>query len=124
MKRYVAEPASDVVRRTMGHAEEWFICRVGYVETVRALGLTGGSPALRAFREEWGAFGVVSIDQGLVEAGADLTRKHDLRSLDALHLAAALLVQNADLQLATWDRRLHMAGREEGVQVLPERLDR
>ena len=60
VKRYVAEPASDVVRQTMGQADEWFICRVGYVEVVRALGLTGGHPAVRAFKEEWGAFGRMS----------------------------------------------------------------
>ena len=122
VKRYVAEPASDVVRQTMGQAEEWFICRVGYVEVVRALGLTGGKPPVRAFREEWGAFGVVAVDQDLVEAAAELTRGHDLRSLDALHLAAALLVQDRDLVIATWDCRLHAAARKEGIAVVPERL--
>ena len=28
------------------------MCRMGYVQTVRAVGLTGGNPAVRAFREE------------------------------------------------------------------------
>ena len=101
MKRYVAEAGSEVVRRYMGEADEWFICRVGYVETVRALGLTAGNPAGRPFQEEWPAFGVVAVDQELVEA-AELTKRHDLRSLDALHLAAALLVADHDLILATW----------------------
>ena len=122
VKRYVAEPASDLVRQTMAQAEEWFICRVGYVEVVRALGLTGGNPAARAFREEWGAFGVVAVDKDLVEAAAELTRGHDLRSLDALHMAAALLVQDRDLVIATWDRRLHAAAREKGIGIVPERL--
>ena len=62
-------------------------------------------------------------DQDLVEAAAELTRKHDLRSLDALHLAAALLLQDRDLVLATWDCRLHAAGREEAIAVVPERLE-
>ena len=106
----------------MGDAEAWYMCRTGYVETARAIGLTGGSSALRAFREEWPAFGVVSVDQDLVEQAADLARTHDLRSLDSLHLAAALLVQDPDLVVATWDRRLHAASQAENIHLLPERL--
>lgn len=120
MKRYVAEAGSDVVRRQMGEADEWFMCRVGYVETVRALGLTGGDPAVRAFREEWPAFGVVAVDQDLVEDAAGLARRHDLRSLDAMDLAAALLVADHNLVIATWDRRLHAAARAEGLTVSPD----
>ena len=123
MKRYVAETGSDLVRQAMGRANEWFMCRVGYVETVRALGLTGGNSAVRAFREEWPAFGVVAVDQDLVEAAAELTRKHDLRSLHALHLAAALLLEDRNLVVATWDRRLQAATKKEGVSVVPEGLD-
>lgn len=98
------------------------MCRVGYVETVRAVGLTGGNSAVRAFREEWPAFGVVAADQDLVEGAAGLTRKHDLRSLDALHLAGALLLEDEELVMAIWDRRLHSAAQEEGLRVIPERL--
>ena len=106
----------------MGQADEWFICRVGYVEVVRALGLTGGNPAVRAFRDEWPTFGVVAVDQALVESAGELARRHDLRSLDALHLAAALRLEREDLLLVTWDRRLHAAAREEAILALPEHL--
>ena len=106
----------------MRQAEEWFICRAGYVEVVRALGFTGGKAAVRAFGEEWGAFRVVAVNQDLAEAAAELTRRHDLRSLDALHPASAVLLQHPDLRLATWDRRLHTAAREEQILLLPERL--
>ena len=118
----MAEAGSDVVRRSMGEAEAWFICRVGYVETVRAVGLTGGTSAVRAFREEWPAFGVVAVDQELVESAARLALARDLRSLDAVHLAAALLLEDEDLVMASWDRRLHSAAEEEGLPVIPERL--
>jgi hypothetical protein len=39
----------------------WFICRVGYVETARAIGLAGGDAAVKAFRSEWPAFSVVEV---------------------------------------------------------------
>ena len=116
------EAGSDVVRRAMGEAEAWYMCRVGYVETVRAVGLTGGNSTVRAFREEWPAFGVVAVDQELVESAASLSLGRDLRSLDALHLAAALLLEDEKLVMASWDRRLHFAAQQEGLRVIPEEL--
>jgi predicted nucleic acid-binding protein len=118
VKRYVAEPGSDLVRRAMGQAEGWFTCRVGYVETLRAVGLTAGPQAAAAVRREWSAMGVVEVDERLAEAAARLAL--ELRSLDALHLAAALLLPRAELVVATWDRRLHVAAHTYGLSLLPD----
>jgi uncharacterized protein len=107
----------------MERAETWFICRVGYVETVRAVGLVGGAAAAKAAREEWPAFAVVEVDQRLVEHAATLAIEHELRSLDALHLAAARILPVDGLVLATWDRRLHAAGGTAGLQLLPTAID-
>lgn len=106
----------------MQQADGWFICRVGYVETMRAVGLTAGRAAAGRVREEWPAFGIVELDQQLVEHAAQLTLAHELRSLDALHLAAALVLPGDDLLLATWDRRLHAAAVASKLRVLPEAL--
>ena len=107
----------------MDGAEGWFICRVGFVETTRAVSLAAGRAAATAVREEWPAFGVIEIDQDLAELGAALTLSRDLRSLDALHLAAALVLPRSDLTMATWDRRLHAAAQAEGLALLPAELD-
>jgi len=107
----------------MDGAEGWFMCRVGFVETVRAVGLSAGEAAAGAVREEWPAFGVIEVDQRLVEDAAKLAVERELRSMDALHLAAALMLTPEDLLLATWDRRLHAAARTEGLSLIPERLD-
>lgn len=98
------------------------MCRVGFVETVRAVGLSAGQAAARTAREEWPAFGAVEVDQRLVEDAARLAIDHELRSLDALHLAAALVLPRDDLLLATWDRRLHAAAGAEGLALIPGRL--
>jgi uncharacterized protein len=119
VKRYVAEDGSDVIREAMDRADAWFICRIGFVETVRAVELVAGRSATRALRSEWDAFGVIDVDQPLADEAARLAVGRELRSLDALHLAAALLLPREDLVLATWDRRLHAAGRAEGIEVLP-----
>lgn len=99
------------------------MCRVGSVETTRAIGLSAGRSAASVFEEEWPAFGIVEVDQGLVEHAARVAVSRELRSLDALHLAAALVLPRADLVVATWDRRLHVAALAEGLTVMPEHLD-
>jgi uncharacterized protein len=119
VKRYVAEAGSEVVRDAMDGAERWFMCRVGFVETGRAVGLAGGADATKTFAAEWPAFAVLEVDASLVEHARQLTLSRDLRSLDALHLAAALTLPAEDLVLATWDRWLHVAAAAEGLEVLP-----
>lgn len=106
----------------MQSADSWYICRIGFVETLRAVGLAAGDSATPTVREEWRFFGVVEVDQDLVEQAAQLALADDLRSLDALHLAAALLLPAEQLVLATWDRRLHSAARSHQFTVLPELL--
>jgi predicted nucleic acid-binding protein len=107
----------------MDDADGWFVCRVGFVETTRAVILAAGQTAGRVVREEWQAFGVVEVDQDLVEHASTLAVNRELRSLDALHLAAALVLPQNDLVMVTWDRRLHAAARAEGLGLLPTSLD-
>ena len=107
----------------MDRAEGWFMCRIGFVETVRAVGLSAGQTAAATVREEWPTFGVIEVNQRLVEDAARLAIGRELRSLDAVHLAAALMLPREDLLLATWDRRLHAAGEAEGLALIPEKLD-
>lgn len=106
----------------MAQSDGWFTCRVSFVETARAIGLAAGRSATRVFRSEWPAFGVIEINQSLAEHAADLTGAHNLRSLDALHLAAALLLPSDDVVVATWDVRLHAAAHAEGLSVVPQNL--
>ncbi len=121
VKRYVAEDGSELVRRAMAADSAWFMCRVGFVETVRAVGLTVGRRAADVVRREWDAFGVIEVDAALAQHAAELALSRELRSLDALHLAAASLLPSATLTVATWDVRLHRAARASGLATLPER---
>ena len=107
----------------MGDADEWFVSRVGFVEVSRALSLAGGRATVRGFEREWPAFAVIELDQALVERASGLAVKRGLRSLDALHLASALLLPREGVVVATWDQRLHAAGLAEGVELLPRSLD-
>ncbi len=64
----------------------------GFIETRPRRWLVAGHHATGAVREEWPSFGVLEVDQQLAERAAGLALAHDLGSLDALHLAAALLL--------------------------------
>jgi uncharacterized protein len=122
VKRYVAEEGSEALIAAMATAEGWAICRVGYVETARAIGLAAGKGAVRRLVADWPSFDVVEVDASLAEQAAEFTFTGELRSLDALHLAAALLISSDELTLATWDVRLHRAAQNKGLSVFPAGL--
>ena len=48
-----------------------------------------GDRLRRALRDDWERVHVVPVDQRCLERAAELTRSHPLRTVDALHLAAA-----------------------------------
>lgn len=124
VKRYVQEEDSDSVLRAMDEATAWSICRIGYVETVRAVALAGGRGVIERIDADWLSFDVVEVDAALAEHAAQLAISTDLRSLDALHLASALVLPPEDLTVATWDARLHRAAHERGLRTLPTALGR
>jgi hypothetical protein len=105
----------------MAEADGWYMCRVGFVEAFRAVALAAGRSATRGLKREWPAFGIVEVDQSLVEHAAALAIKRDLQRPDALHLAAALVLPSEEVMVATWDRRLHTAAEAEGLRLLPRR---
>ncbi len=122
VKRYVEEEGSELVLSAMEDAEAWSMCRIGYVETVRAVALAGGRKAVKRVEGDWLSFDVVEVDAALAQHAATLTLSAELRSLDALHLAAALVLPPEGLIVATWDSRLHRAARDQGLETLPTSL--
>lgn len=122
VKRYVEEEGSKLVVSAMDDAEAWSMCRIGYVETVRAVALAGGRKTVKRVEADWLSFDVVEVDFPLAQHAAELALSAGLRSLDALHLAAALVLPPENLTVATWDVRLHRAARDQGLETLPHVL--
>lgn len=102
----------------MDRAAGWAACRIAYVESSRAIGQRTTGPALERFRGEWHEIAIVEVDAALTEAAAELAIESRLRSLDALHLAAALRIRGDDLVFVSWDTRLAAAARASGLEVL------
>jgi len=63
----------------------------------------------------------LEVDAELCERGAEDAIASGLRTLDALQLAAALLVADADLAVACWDERLRSAIASAGLRTFPDR---
>ena len=87
--------------------------------TRRSAALPAGHAGGLRRRASTGRGGVAGIVlewmvQGLVERPPALTMGQRLRSLDALHLAAALTLRPDELQFASWDERLSAAAAAEG----------
>jgi uncharacterized protein len=123
VKRYIDEEGSDAVRAAMESARALSACRLCFVETVRAVGLSAGRRGVKRVEGEWRWFDVIDVDQAMAEQAAALSLSHRLRALDALHLAAALSLPARDLTFATWDTHLHRAACDQGLRTLPDALD-
>ena len=122
VKRYVQEEGTDVLVRAMSGAAEWSMCRIGFVETARAVARGGKRSVLADVERDWIHFDVIELDDALAGYAARLSIATGLRTLDALHLAAALSLGGDDVTFATWDARLHRAVREHGLRTLPAAL--
>ncbi len=93
--------------------------RLGYITH------DGAGAAISAFATDWTRFVRVQITENLVNRAASLAWHRQLRGYDAVHLAASLTLRDAlhtGLTVATYDRELWVAAREEGLDVFPTNL--
>lgn len=126
VKLLVDESGSGEVLSWAAEATAVACSRLGYPEAVSAFSRRPrtGSPArvtydrvLDELERRWGDVVTVALDEMLA---GELARRHPLASADAVHLAAALALQEADLPVAFcgFDRRLNAAAAAEGLRVL------
>ena len=62
---------------------------------------------------------MVSVADPMIDRAADLATGYDLRAGDAIHLATALAVMEADSLFVTWDRRLRLAAVQAELVTAP-----
>ncbi len=134
VKRYVKEAGSEDVLDWMDLAKiigTGLITRAEVAAAItratRMKHLTAqiSNKAMDKFRIEWVSFHRIPINEELVARADFLACQHNLRGYDAVHLAAALLWQEAlmlPVTLATYDQELANAGKSSGLRALPEIL--
>ena len=107
VKLVIAEPESPALRRYLSGEPERATCALARVEVLRAVRGHGPAALTRA-RRLLQRLNLVQIDDELLDAAAALDPRV-LRSLDAIHLAAAHLFAGELTALVTYDRRMTAA---------------
>ncbi|MBP7690632.1 MAG: type II toxin-antitoxin system VapC family toxin [Anaerolineales bacterium] len=90
------------------------------------LAAADGEKAVKAFRAEWPSLLVLQVTASLAARADSLAWQHGLRADDAMHLAAALLWQEAlgeEVTVATFDKQLWPAAGAAGLAVWPASLE-
>ena len=90
-------------------------CALARVEVVRAVA-PGGAQAMALARRQLARFHQMDLDRELLDRAAGLPTPDLLRSLDAIHLAAAQTLP-ALRAVVTYDTRMQAAARSLGLPV-------
>lgn len=116
VKLLVAEPESDALRRALMRWPERASSTLLRTETARALRRSGNEQLVGGARRLFRSVRLLRIDEPLLDRAGDL-EPPELRSLDAIHLAAAMAL-GPDLGVVlTYDDRLGEAARSSGLDV-------
>lgn len=119
VKLVVAESESVALRRYLRSRPQRASCGLSRVEVLRAVRPHGGVAITRA-RRLLRRLDLVQLDDELLEAAAALD-VGILRSLDAIHLAAAQLLADDLTAVVTYDARMTAAAGLLGLPVASPR---
>lgn len=94
LARYLEGAARSSVLEAMGADSDWCASALALSEALMLVDRLGDDPGRtdamrRAMRDDWERVHVVPVDAMCLERAAELGRTQPLRTVDALHLAAA-----------------------------------
>jgi predicted nucleic acid-binding protein len=115
VKLVVAERESPALRRYLRRQPVRASCALARVEVVRAV-RPHGAPAITRARQLLRRLDLIQLDDELLDAAATLDRGV-LRSLDAIHLAAARTLGDELSAVVTYDERMTTAAGLAGLVV-------
>jgi predicted nucleic acid-binding protein len=122
LKRYVDEDASDAADAILRSDPSLVTARHTLVEVRRNLARLVGAGDLAAVKDRFArdveALSLVELDEVTCEAAATIAELTGVRTLGALHLAAAQRVGGSALPFLTYDLRQAQAARSLGFTVL------
>lgn len=119
MKLVVREAESAALRGYLKRHPESSSCALARVEVVRSVRVHG-QPALARARQVLERLQLLRLDDPLLDAAGALDDE-GLRSLDAIHIAAARMLGAELSSLVTYDRRMGAGARELGLPVAEPR---
>jgi predicted nucleic acid-binding protein len=122
VRRYVHHADRRLVLDAMADATAWCSSSLAHAECQLALRVLSAHPdqhdrLAAALRSDWDAFWVVPLDRRCLARAAELGARFGLRTVDALHLAAADRLPRPVAYL-TFDRRQIPAATGLGFRVI------
>ncbi|HMG40121.1 MAG TPA: type II toxin-antitoxin system VapC family toxin [Acidimicrobiales bacterium] len=122
VRRYVHGPDQALVADAMAADDVWCASALCRSETLLALHRLAATPSQHArlwsrLRDDWDAFVVVPVDDRCLARAVELGASYGLRTVDALHLAAADRLPRP-ASYATFDRHQIPAAAALGFDVL------
>jgi uncharacterized protein len=132
VKLVVEEDGTDLVAELWDNCDAALSSRLAYPEVRAALAASARNHDLgdedlltaeHAWEEFWAATRPVELTPAVEQQGGQLAKSHALRGADAVHLASALAIDDPDLVVAVWDRRLHVGVLAAGLRVAPANLE-
>jgi uncharacterized protein len=94
LSRFLEGPTRPAVLAAMAEDPEWCASALALSEALMLVDRLGDDPERtddlrRALRDDWERIHVVPVDQMCLDRAAELGRTQPLRTVDAIHLAAA-----------------------------------
>jgi hypothetical protein len=132
VKLIIEETGSTLVAQLWDGCDAALASRLAYPEVCAALAAAARNHGLsdddlRSAEQAWEAFWAatrpVELTPSVERHAGELAREHALRGADAVHLASALAIDDPDLVIAVWDRRLHAGALAAGTNVAPAVID-
>ncbi|MGH9216874.1 MAG: type II toxin-antitoxin system VapC family toxin [Acidimicrobiales bacterium] len=122
VRRYVQAPGQQLVAAAMRADDVWCASALCRSETLLALHRLAVTPRQHGrmwgrFRDDWDAFFVVPVDDRCLAQAVELGATYGLRTVDAVHLAAADRLPRP-ARYVTFDRRQIPAAAALGFEVV------
>lgn len=130
IKRFVAEKGSEVVQALFRRSEPIATAKIAYAEAYAGLtrkhregSLSRGDyeQICRRFELDWRFYVRVDLGDEVLSLARDLIKRGALRGFDAIHLASAVILENALGERVTFvaaDKRLLRAAGREKLETL------
>ncbi|MBI3012528.1 MAG: type II toxin-antitoxin system VapC family toxin [Elusimicrobia bacterium] len=128
-KLYFEEEGSDLVRESISGCEAVFSSVIAYPEMVSALARRKRDGHLRhndfmkassAFERDWEEISKVPVNLDLSFSAGQLSRRHFLRGMDAIHLASACFLAKKikeGIGFLSADREQNQAAAREKLRI-------
>jgi predicted nucleic acid-binding protein len=122
IKRYLAdEPEHVNCIERMERDETWTTSRLTTVETPRALHITCmpqlAVDATMQFHDDLTETLLIEVDRTVLAFARDIAIETGAKTLDAIHLASAKLIEGNDSSFLTYDQRQSRAAEQIGLRL-------